>query len=448
MDTPLTMKRTLLYSSASAGLNIMAISVSTWLLYFYSPPPDSGRPIYLPITLVGVLMTITSLWDAIIDPFIGHFSDITRSRWGRRRPFILFATPITAILLLFIFTPPRGGSVTLNALYFFIVITLFYTFYSLVGIPYDGTMPEMARTPRDLVKLSTWKNILGILGVMVGALVAAPLFSSIGPLAMAAIVAVVGLITIWLALLGIRETTRPIGEPLPAIAGLKATLANQQFLYMFISVLIVHIAYAMILAILPYFITTVLGRSEGEVGTFQGLLVLLMILSAPLWNWLARRHAHRKLLMVTMLLLGLTIALNAFVGLIPGLDKSLQAYITVGLIGPVLGGYFILAYAMMGSVVDYDEMFTHARREAIYYGTFSLAAGIGPALAALILPQILNKFGYTAANPLGVRLAWVVAGICSLIGALAFVRYRLGDTPAETRQNLALPETESSDKVL
>jgi Na+/melibiose symporter-like transporter len=61
MDAPLTMKRTLLYSSASAGLNIMAISVSTWLLYFYASPPDSGRHVYLPISLVGLLLTITSL---------------------------------------------------------------------------------------------------------------------------------------------------------------------------------------------------------------------------------------------------------------------------------------------------------------------------------------------------------------------------------------------------
>jgi GPH family glycoside/pentoside/hexuronide:cation symporter len=448
MDTQLTMKRTLLYSSASAGLNIMAISVSTWLLYFYSPPPDSGRHIYLPITLVGLLMTITSLWDAIIDPFIGHFSDVTRSRWGRRRPYIMFAAPLAAILLIFVFTPPGGNSIPLNAVYFFVVITLFYTAYSLVGIPYDGTMPEMAQNPKDLVKLSTWKSILGILGVMVGAMVAAPLFSSMGPLAMAGIVAVVGLATIWLSLLGIRETTRPIGERLPVLDGFKATLANHQFLYMFVSVLIVHIAYAMVTAILPYFITTVLGGSEGDVGLFQGLLVLLMILSAPLWNWLARRYAHRKLLMLCMVMMGFIIALNAFVGLVPGMDKHIQAYITVGLVGPVLGGYFILAYAMMGSVVDYDEMFTYSRREAIYYGTFSLAAGIGPAMAALILPFILSHFGYTSVNPLGVRVAWVVAGICSLLGALAFVGYKLGDTPEQTRINLGMRDISSTDETV
>jgi Na+/melibiose symporter-like transporter len=193
-------------------------------------------------------------------------------------------------------------------------------------------------------------------------------------------------------------------------------------------------------AILPYFITTILGRSEGDVGIFQGLLVLLMIGSAPLWNWLARRYAHRKLLMISMALMGFIIGLNAFVGLLPGFDKLIQAYITVGLIGPVLGGYFILAYAMMGSVVDYDEMSTHSRREAIYYGTFSLAAGIGPAMAALILPMILSRFGYTSANPLGIRLAWVVAGVCSLLGALAFFGYKLGDTPEQTRANLGLTD--------
>jgi glycoside/pentoside/hexuronide:cation symporter, GPH family len=173
------------------------------------------------------------------------------------------------------------------------------------------------------------------------------------------------------------------------------------------------------------------------------VLVGLMILSAPVWNWLARRVAHRKLLLISMLLMGIIIALNAFVGLIPGVNKLVQAYVTVGLVGPVLGGYFILAYAMMGSVVDYDEMFTHARREAIYYGTFSLAAGIGPALAALILPAILSRYGYTAANPLGIRVAWIVAGVCSLLGALAFIGYRLGDTPEQTRANLGMPSVET-----
>ena len=440
MKDKLTLNRTLLYSSASAGLNIMGISVGTWLLYFYSPPPDSGRTVYIPIALAGLLMTISSLWDAIIDPFIGHWSDTLRSRWGRRRPFLIFAAPITAIALIFIWTPPQNASLTLNAGYFFVVITIFYSAFSLVGIPYDGSMPEMAKTPQDLVRLSTWKNIFGILGVMIGALVAAPLFESIGPIAMGIVVGLIGLITIWVTLVGLVETRKPIGNPMPVVKGLQSTLKNRQFIYMFISVLIIHIAYAMVTANLPYFVTLIIKESESYVGIFQGVLVILMMVSAPLWNLLSKKYSNRKLLMITMIGLGVVLAVNFAVGLIPGVTVLIQGLIAVGLIGPVLGGYFILAYAMMGSVVDYDEVFTRSRREAIYYGSFSLAASIGPSLAALVLPFVLNTFGFTSSNPTGVRIAWLVASGLSFIGALSFIGYKLGDTPEEIQSQISKSE--------
>jgi GPH family glycoside/pentoside/hexuronide:cation symporter len=106
----------------------------------------------------------------------------------------------------------------------------------------------------------------------------------------------------------------------------------------------------------------------------------------------------------------------------------------------MLGGYFIISYALMGNVVDYDEMLTGTRREAIYYGTFSFANGLGISVGSLILPLLLETFGYTAANPLGVRVTFPVIGLSSLIGALIFRSYRLGDTPEETRHSLDLPE--------
>jgi len=437
MKGKLSLKRIFLYSSGSAGLNIMGVTVSTWLLYFYAPPPDSGRTSYLPIALVGILMTVSSLWDAVIDPFIGHWSDTLRSRFGRRRPFLIFAAPVTVITLILIWIPPQGKSISTNALFFFITVTLFYSAFSLVGIPYDGSMPEMASKPQDLVTLSTWKNIFGILGVLIGALVAAPLFESIGPVYMAVAVGAVGLITIWLTLGGLKETEHPIGDPIPVIMGLKETLKNKQFLYMFVSVLLIHISYAMVMANLPYFVTVVVGESESVVGTFQGILVVLMMSSAPIWNWLSRKYPNRNLLIVVMIALGLVLGLNYSVGLIPGLSPMSHAIITIGIIGPVLGGYFILAYAIMGSVVDYDELFTKTRREGIYYGAFSLGASIGPSLAAFVLPLILDNFGYTEGNSLGIRIAWLIASGFAILGAVVFKGYKLGDTIGETLENLS-----------
>lgn len=436
----LTLQRTLLYSMASAGLNILSITVGTWILYFYAPPPDSGRPQYLPATLVGVLLTVVGLWDAIIDPFIGHWSDTLKSRWGRRRPFLMFGAPVVGILAIFLWTPPGGSSTALNAVYFLLISMIFWSAFSLVGIPYDGTLPEMAPESQPRVVLSYFKNVFGLAGVLIGSLFGPALFTSLGAPVMGAVIGVVAWITIWITLLGLREAPHPLGEPLGALEGLQVTLKNRQFLYIFISTLFVHIAYQMLLANLPYFVTLIIGMDEADVSIFQGGVILTMALTGPLWGWLNKCFSQRSLLNFTMLGLAVSLALGYGVGLLPGLPVMAQGLVVVGLAGFTLGGYFIVIYAMMGNVVDYDEMLTGRRREAIYYGTFSLALGLGVAAGALILPLLFDFLGYTHENPLGVRAAFPVMALSMLIGYAIFQKYRLGDTPEDTRRNLGMPE--------
>ena len=437
----LSLGRSWLYSAASAGLNIMSITVSTWLLYFYAPPPDSGRVQYLPATLVGLLLTVGSLWDALIDPFIGHWSDTLHSRWGRRRPFLLFAAPIAAVFVVLLWTPPGAANRTLTIGYFMLVTLGYFTAFSLVGIPYDATLPEMAPNSHERVKLSYWKNLFGLIGILIGSLVAAPLFESIGPVAMGIIVGVVGMSTIWLSLLGLRNTKPPSGTPLSALEGLKITLSNRQFIIVFLSTLFVHLAYQMFLANMPYFVTLVLGKSEADVGTLQGVLIIVMGLAGLLWGRWDKKIPQRKLLTITMWGLAISAGLTFWAGTLPFIPLLAQGILAMIPTAIMLGGYFIISYALMGNVVDYDELLTGYRREAIYYGTFSFANGLGISVGTLILPQVLERFGYTTQNPLGVRIAFLVIGLAALIGALIFRRYRLGDSPAATRHNLGLPES-------
>jgi len=430
--------RIALYSSASAGLNILGITVSTWLLYFYAPPPDSGRPTYLPAVTMGVLLLIATIWDAVIDPFIGHYSDTLRSRWGRRRPFLMFASPFILLGAIFLWTPPSQSNYLLNAVYFLVVIFIYHTSYSLVGIPYDASMPEMAPETHTRLGLSYWKGFFGIVGVLIGSLVAAPLFESIGAVAMGAVVGGVGVVTIYITLLGLRETKRPVGETMSALDGLKVTFQNKQFLILFFSTLAVHVAYQMVLANFPYFVTLVLKQTEGDVAIYQGILIIFIALTGPVWTWLNRKYSQRVLLNASMLLLGIIFAFGFLIGAMDGATISIQATIFVALVGTALGGYLILIYAMMGNMVDYDELLTHRRREAIYYGTFSFAIGLGTSVGTLILPLLLENFGYNQANPLGVRLAFPVMAFFVLAGWLLFQQYRVGDTIEETRKNLSM----------
>jgi GPH family glycoside/pentoside/hexuronide:cation symporter len=145
-------------------------------------------------------------------------------------------------------------------------------------------------------------------------------------------------------------------------------------------------------------------------------------------------------MLAAMVGMGFAAALVFFAGQVPGVPPLVQGIVFMLPYAVMLGGYFIISYALMGNVVDYDQMLTGTRREAIYYGTFSFANGLGISVGSLILPLLLETFGYTSANPLGVRVAFLVIGVACLIGALLFRSYRLGDTPAETRRNLELPE--------
>ncbi len=163
-----------------------------------------------------------------------------------------------------------------------------------------------------------------------------------------------------------------------------------------------------------------------------------MAVTGPLWGWWNKKRPQRWLLNVTMIGLAIAIGLGFLVGGIDFLPLNVQAFILVTLIGFTLGGYLIVIYAMMGNVVDYDEMLTGRRREAIYYGTFSFAIGLGSSVGSLILPLLLEWFGYTRENPLGVRVAFLVMALFVIVGYFIFQSYRLGDTPEETRRNLQM----------
>jgi GPH family glycoside/pentoside/hexuronide:cation symporter len=255
---------------------------------------------------------------------------------------------------------------------------------------------------------------------------------------MGLVVGIVGMITIWTTLLGLRDVDRPLGDPVGAVEGVRITLRNQQFIIVFVSTLFVHLAYQMLLANLPYFVTLVIGRAEGDVAIFQGVLIIVMAAIGPLWTLLSKRSSQRQLLMISLVGMAAASALTFLVGYVPGPPVMAQALIALIPTAAFLGGYFIIIYAMMGNVVDYDEILTGRRREAIYYGAFSFANGLGISVGTLILPLLLEWLGYTSDNPFGVRVAFLAMAVAILIGAMIFRSYRLGDTPEETRKNLRL----------
>ena len=439
MNEKLTTGRMMLFSSASISTNIMAITVSTWLMYTYAPPPDSGRPALIPIALIGILMAIGNLVNAIVDPFLGHWSDTRRGKLGRRRPFIMFFLPLSVLMMVLIWTPPNHYLSTTNVIYFLVVTVLFYFFQSAWQIPYDGALPEMATEPKDRVTLAAWKNVFALVGVLVGALASGILYNSLfGPLGMGIAVGIAALIGGGLTLLGLRERkVADLGEPLPVLKGILATFKNKPFMSLFLATLFVQAAYGMLIVNMPYFVTLVLGLPESNVAVVQGVVIIVMAFAAIFWNKMGRTRVNRKLWQAATMILGILYAAGFLIGIIPGKVSLVMTFILFPLIGFMLAGSSMLPYAMMGSVADYDEIKTKTRREAVYYGAFSLAVEGGPTVSTLLLPVLYQNFGYTVKNPMGVRLAYLVIGVLVMIGLFFFRKYQLGDTPEEVKQYVA-----------
>jgi GPH family glycoside/pentoside/hexuronide:cation symporter len=439
MSAKLSTGRMMLFSSASISTNIMAITVSTWLMFTYAPPPDSGRPNLVPLAIIGILMAVGSIVNAVIDPFLGHWTDTRRGKLGRRRPFILVFLPLSVLALILIWTPPDQYASTANIIYFLVITVAFYGTQSAWQIPYDAALPEMADDPKDRVTLAAWKSVFALVGVLVGALASGILYNSeFGPRGMGIVVGIAALIGGVLTLLGLREkNSEELGEPLPVAKSLMATFKNRQFLHLFLAILFVQSAYGMLVVNLPYFVTQVLGMSSDFVSIVMGVVILVMAFAAIFWNRIGRKRLNRKVWQTATIILGVIYAAGFLIGSIPGTPATVMTFAIFMALGFMLAGSSMLPYAMMGSVADYDEIKTKTRREAIYYGAFSLAVEGGPAIAVLLLPILYQNFGYSLANPMGIRLAFLVMGLLVMIGLFFFRNYKLGDTPEEVKQYVA-----------
>ena len=157
--TPFPLINKLLFSADQVGLQAMSYFRQQWVLFFLVPPSMEGASrvsdfILLgfgidPRVLAGVMIFSGRFIDAFTDPLIAWWSDRTRSRWGRRIPFILFSTPFYALFGALLWFLPTEGSSWWNALYFVLMLELFFTAATMSSAALEALVPELTRTEQD-----------------------------------------------------------------------------------------------------------------------------------------------------------------------------------------------------------------------------------------------------------------------------------------------------------
>jgi len=394
----------LLYASASLGGEALSQSRAAWLVFFYNEERE-----LLSLAVLGPLLFAARLLEAFDDALVGWWSDRTRSRLGRRLPFVLGATPFWALFAVLIFIPPSGS--TAAALWLFVTIELMFLFSTLSAGPYEALLPEIARTSDERVRISGARVYFGAVGGLVGLAGGGLIVDHLGYQAMAIVMAAILLISRYVGLWGVwRVASRT--QP-PAMLSLRESL---------------RVALQLLLGTLPFYVEEILGREDE--GTWVAVLTAVAIgvtlASVPVLARSARRSSKRRVFGRSMLLAAAVFPLLAVAGFLPGIPREVQIVAYMALAGLPIAGVFLFPAALTADIVDYDETQTSLRREATYYGAQNFVEKTATSVAPLLLALVL-LLGDTAEDPLGLRLAGPLAGLIVLAGYLVFRRYELPD---------------------
>jgi glycoside/pentoside/hexuronide:cation symporter, GPH family len=420
----LPLRAKLMYASASLGGEALTQSRSLWLLYFYSEAND-----YLSPLAVGAILTGARLLETVDDGLIGFWSDRTRSRLGRRIPFVLAATPFWALFAFLLFTPPTSSSAA-TAAYLFLVLELYFLASTLAGGPYEALLPEIAPSSDERVQITWMRVYFGAAGAGLGLVLSGLLIDAAGYAAMAATVGVVALSFRYLGLAGIWRHASRTQEP--AEVGLRdafrATLANRYFLLFLPTFALFQLGFQVLLGVLPFLVKASLDvEEEGAwVGALAAVAIGTMVVMIPVAARVARRRTKRDAYRLSLLGAVVLFPLLAFAGFLPGIPVEAQLVAAMVVAGLPIAGNYLFPAPLTADIIDFDELRTGLRREATYFGAQNFVEKTTSALAPLVL-GILLTLGRTSDDHLGIQLVGPVAAVLVLLGYLAFRRYDLPD---------------------
>ena len=408
--------------------------------------------------LVTMVASGVRFLDAVTDPLAGSLSDNSRSRFGRRKPFLLVASVACALALPLVWWVPSELSENGYFLYFLVTLMAFYAAYSFFDVPLIGLALEATPDYHERTRVAAYKAFFShgtsILAAWLFALTQAKVFhSSLHGVRVVGIVMGVAMLVIGLVpVLFVREGYRKISvqkKGLPFLRGLRETFVNRSFLLLCViatgNKLSGHLVQSLGLYLMIYHVyggdTKQAALLAGIWGTVTHAMTMVSI---PLATWLATHWGKLAALRVCLwtLILG---SLSKWFTFAPGLPYL--TLITAVMLAPGQVAFSIVLRSMIGDVCDEDELRTGLRREGMYGSMFRWIEKAMGSLAIMITGMVLFAAGFhsgeahqASGTVLTLRVAYVFIPIVAVAFALVAVHY-FPITPgraAEVRRELEL----------
>jgi GPH family glycoside/pentoside/hexuronide:cation symporter len=381
-------RQKLLFSTGDLSTSIPLAIVMFFQLYFLTDVAG------LPPSYAAWAVAIGRLWDAINDPLFGLFCDRIRSRWGRRRVLLLFgAVPLGITFALMWLVPPFG--VWGLTVYYAAAFMLFDTAFTMVHVGYNALTPEQTSDYDERSSLNGYRMVFSIAGTL-GAIILATVlgwFIDDNRVLFGLVGIALGLVTIAPPLVVFLVTReRPSAQhpsPLPARQAIGATMKNRPFWLVMGLYLLSWTTASILAAVLIYFANYYL-RVPDQANFFVLAAEGAAILFIPLWVWVARRLDKRR-----AFILGTAswiVVLLAISGL--RADQLSLAYLLALLAGSGIATAYVIPWAMVPDIIEYDQVNTGRRREGSYYAFASFFQKLATGVALWGMGLALAMSGY------------------------------------------------------
>jgi glycoside/pentoside/hexuronide:cation symporter, GPH family len=365
--------------------------------------------------------------DYINDPLVGYISDRTRSRWGRRRPFLLFGFLPYAILFAMLWWRPPFESQVWLAVYYGAIYALYDTAATILYMPYYALTPELTQNYDERTSLTSYRMAFSLFGTMIAFTVPLAVIGSLRPdsagriLAVAAVLGIFSALPQLLVFFGTREKPEYMHMAEPELkASIKAAFRNKPFLIVMGIFLFTWMALEIIQSTLLFFLKYRMNlESQSDLVTATIFVTALLML--PFWSWVSSRWDKRTAYITGMIYFCAVMVAIIFIEPRWGMPPFLAMAVLAG-IG--ISAVQVLPWAMIPDAVEWDELSTGERHEGMFYSLVTLFRKIAVSVVVPLALLVLQATGYVSNAT--VQPASAINGIRLLMGPIPAVLLVVG----------------------
>jgi len=327
----------------------------------------------LNIYYIVIAFIIWAFWNAFNDPLIGALSDRTKSKYGRRKPWIIGGLIPVLFVMVFTFTPPIDSSQFFIFIYFVIIILLYETFFSMFGVNWLSLLPEMYEDLEERAKVMQY--VLG--GVFISMIVAVMLPAMFIPdyrdpqyfgnyviaaIAMAIFFGFWGFVFIKWGLKEKLEYSKDAEAAPSVFSSFKYSFKSKSFRRYAITNFFAWYTLGMVV-IFPAYVAFAIGVADTAlIGLLSVVTLIAMVLFGPVWKKITLKVGVRKAMIYSLLIWGFSQIPYLFI------EDYGSALIVSVFSGIGLSGVSYLQRIIMAVICDEDELNTGVRREAGFWG--------------------------------------------------------------------------------